>query len=338
MSFQSLTSPLPVQNLTVYPADMFRVIHGVNEGDAICDASDLVMEDIYELSDAAHTGRLAVATKEETGEFIIGADSELGQSGARLFLDCLVTFMGPNGSHDEALVLVEVDPEGAIAEIYLHALTPLHARAGYTLVTIDTGAAREKLAESACVSFTEGTRITLADGRQMPIERLQVGDRVLTRDSGPQEIRWVGHQTVRATGAFAPIRIAAGALNNEHALTLSPNHRLFIYQRVDAVKAGRKEVLVKARLLVNGTTVVQSEGGFVDYYQLLFDKHEIIYAEGIASESQFIDTATRPALPEEVSRRLRADTKASHGARELREGDLRSSDTVDLLRRASAAL
>ena len=337
MSFFDLSSPLPVQSLVVYPAEAFRVRHGVNEGDPIADASDLVMEDVYELDAAAASRRLAVATVEATGEFVIGAGSELGHPGARLFLDCLVTFMGPNGSHDEALVLVEVDPDGAIAEIYLHPLSPLEAKAGYTLVTVDTERAREKLAESACVSFTQGTRITMADGRQVPIEDLQPGDRVLTRDSGPQAVRWIGHQTVRATGAFAPIRIEAGALNNEHALTVSPNHRLFIYQRVDAMGAGKKEVLVKARLLVNGSSVVQSEGGFVEYYQLLFDKHEVIYAEGIASESLFVDGATRPALPDEVTRRLQEDTKASLGARELREADVVAKDAVDLLRRASVA-
>ena len=337
MSYFDLSSPLPVQSLVVYPASAFRVSHGVNEGDAISDASDLVMEDIYQLDAEAAGHRLAVATDEATGEFVIGAGSALGHAGARLFLDCLVTFMGPNGSHDEALVLVEVDQDGAIAEVYLHPLGPLHPKVGYTLVTVDTERAREKLAESACVSFTQGTRITMADGRQMPIEDLRPGDRVLTRDSGPQAVRWVGHQTVRATGAFAPIRIAAGALNNEHALTVSPNHRLFIYQRVDAMGTGKKEVLVKARLLVNGTSVVQSEGGFVEYYQLLFDKHEVIYAEGIASESLFVDSATRPALPDEVIRRLQADTKASLGARELREADLVAKDTVDLLRRASVA-
>jgi len=337
MSFLDLASPLPVQSLVVYPAEAFRVRHGVNEGDAIADASDLVMEDIYELDTGATTCRLAVASVDGSGEFVVGADSELGHAGARLFLDCLVTFMGPNGSHDEALILVEVDPEGAIAQVYLHPLGPLETKTGYTLVTVDTERAREKLAESACVSFTQGTRITMADGRQMPIEALRPGDRVLTRDSGPQAVRWVGHQTVRASGAFAPIRIEAGALNNEHALTVSPNHRLFIYQRVDAMGTGKKEVLVKARLLVNGTSVVQSEGGFVEYYQLLFDKHEVIYAEGIASESLFVDGATRPALPDEVTRRVQADTKANLGARELREADLVAKDAVDLLRRASAA-
>ncbi|WP_300516937.1 Hint domain-containing protein [Aliiroseovarius sp.] len=337
MSFLEISPPVPVQSLVVYPAEAFRVRHGVNEGDPISDASELVMEDVYQLAPDAPSRRLAVSTDEATGAFMIGAGSALGRPGARLFLDSLVTFMGPNGSHDEALLLVEVDPEGAIAQVYLHPLTPLAPKSGYTLVTVDTEHAREKLAESACVSFAQGTHITMADGRQVAIEALQPGDRVLTRDSGPQELRWIGHQTVRASGAFAPIRIKAGALNNQRDLILSPNHRLFIYQRIDAMGAGKKEVLVKARLLVNGTSVVQSEGGFVEYYQLLFDKHEVIYAEGIASESLFVDGATRPALPDEVSRRLRADTKASLGACELREVDVAAKDTVDRLRRASVA-
>ncbi len=340
MSFLDASSPLPVQSLVVYPAEAFRVTLGVNEGDAICDASDLVMEDVYALDAGARGQRLAVATDDSTGTFMIGADSELGRPGARLFLDCLVTFMGPNGSHDEALVLIEVDALGAIAQVYLHPLSPLVPKVGYTLVTVDTKRARERLAESACISFTQGTRITMADGRQVPIEDLRPGDRVLTRDAGPQKVRWIGHQTVRATGAFAPIRIEAGALNNDRTLTLSPNHRLFVYQRVDAMGAGQKEIMVKARLLVNGTTVVQTQGGFVEYYQLLFDAHHVIYAEGIASESLFINSATRPALPDEVSRRLHADpvdTKATLGAHELREADVVAKDTVSMLRRASLA-
>src|SRR5690606_17316517 len=123
-------------------------------------------------------------------------------------------------------------------------------------------------------------------------------------DNGPCEIRWIGRQVVRATGAFAPILIAKGALNNSGDLMLSPNHRLFIYQRRDRIRAGRSEVLVRARQLVNGHSVVQSDGGFVEYFQLLFDRHEIIYAEGIAAESLLVDTRVRPVIPDEVTRRL----------------------------------
>ncbi|MGB1695952.1 MAG: Hint domain-containing protein, partial [Paracoccaceae bacterium] len=37
-----------------------------------------------------------------------------------------------------------------------------------------------------------------------PIEELNAGDEILTRDAGVQEIRWIGRVTMRASGAFAP--------------------------------------------------------------------------------------------------------------------------------------
>jgi hypothetical protein len=50
------------------------------------------------------------------------------------------------------------------------------------------------------VRFARGTNITLASGAQIPIEDLKVGDRVLTRDAGPQQIRWIGNTTLRPSG------------------------------------------------------------------------------------------------------------------------------------------
>ena len=217
-------------------------------------------------------------------------------------------------------------------------LAPMEPHRDYALVAVDRDGAGARLAEIACVSFARGTRITMANGMQKPIEALAAGDKVLTRDNGPCEIRWIGTQTVRATGAFAPIRIAKGALNNSGDLILSPNHRLFIYQRRDRVRAGRSEVLVQAKHLVNGETVVQSDGGFVEYFQLLFDQHEIIYAEGIAAESLLVDTRVRAAIPAEVRSRLaRATGMADRGARlELDESVIDAKIAADLLRRASA--
>ncbi len=338
MSFHSSQAELPVRHLTVYRAEAFRVSHGVNEGDPLADASELLLEDIYRLDEFAEPERLGLAA-DETPVFHIAADSAAGQPGAPVYLDSLLTLMGPSSETREILVFVEVQPQsGLITQIYLHPLAPLEPKTGYTLVTIDRSGAAARLAAAAAVAFTRGTRITLADGRQRPIEELQPGDRVLTRDSGPQEVRWTGMQTLRATGAFAPIRIQPGVLNNTGELVVSPHHRLFIYQRVDALGAGRKEILVKAGLLVNGTSVTQEPGGFVDYFQILFDKHEIIYAEGIAAESVFIDPATRPGLPRELTRRLQTDSApAGLPGRELRAGDLaRRQDAVEILRRVSA--
>jgi hypothetical protein len=218
-------------------------------------------------------------------------------------------------------------------------LAPLQPRTDYSLDGINRDSARRKFAQVACVSFSRGTHITTMSGAQVPIENLRVGDMVLTRDDGPQEIRWIGQTTVRAVGEFAPIRISAGTLNNANDLVVSPDHRLFIYQRNDRIGAGRSEVLVKARHLVDGDAVTVQDGGFVDYFQILFDSHQIIYAEGIAAETLLVDTRTSPALPPELTDKLKSPLIGHTGRKHLRfevhERLLDRPNLAEQLRRAS---
>ncbi len=100
----------------------------------------------------------------------------------------------------------------------------------------------------------------------------------------------------------------------------------------------RAEVMVRAELLVNGDTVTRGDGGFVEYYQILFDNHEFIFAEGIATESLTLDVSTSAALPREVCDRLGIARPAKRGPRafEIVEGMLDSAIAADVLRRASA--
>lgn len=330
---QPQTAPRAAQSLPVYPGDAFHVVSGANLGDGISDASEMTLDDVYNLRADARTMRLSILGSGK--HFTIAPSSEIGRPGATLALDHCATFMCPDGTTVEAVVAVEVDGGYAVAS-YLLPLAPLAPQTEYALVRIDRRGARARLAEMTCVSFTRGTLITMADGTQRPIETLNPGDRVLTRDNGPRLIRWVGAQTVRATGAFAPIVIGKGVLNNANALTLSPNHRLFVYQRRDTLGAGRAEVMVKAEYLVNGDTVTRADGGFIDYFQLLFDQHEIIFAEGIAAESLFVDGAVRPALPDHVRRTLRRDAAADRAhALEIDRSLLDGMNAAELLRRSS---
>ena len=48
---------------------------------------------------------------------------------------------------------------------------------------------------------------------------------------------------------------------------------------------GESEVLVAAKHLVDGKLVTQDEGGDVTYIHMMFDEHEVVYAEGAATES-----------------------------------------------------
>lgn len=327
-----------IQSIPAFPAQSITVVHGANLGDPLSFADELELDDTYELTPGATLKRLSVSTAGDGG-LTVAADTVLGRGGNILHVDCCITLMCANGQTTEVIVLVEVDEAGDVEAIHAIPLAQMTPRTPYTLVGIDTAKARLKLAEVACVSFSRGTRITMASGAQRPIEALGIGDTVLTRDDGAQEIRWIGATTVRAMGEFAPVRIRAGALNNANDLYVRPDHRLFIYQRSDALGAGRHELLVRARHLVNGDTIVQQDGGFVDYFQLLFDDHQIIYAEGIAAETFLVDTRTRPALPADLSHKLAQDLPG-HSARahlefEVGRALLDRPDAAALLRRAS---
>lgn len=329
----------PAQSIPVFRSDAFRVTNGANLGDGLGFADELVMDDIYGLSPVAQRQRLSVRSTDKS-YFVVASDTQVGTPGGVVHLDCCATFMSGDGQTTEIIVMVEVDGEGDVVDTYILPLAPLDPNLDYALVGINQENPRKKFAQVACVSFTRGTRITMVTGEQRPIEELKVGDKVLTRDDGAQEIRWIGQTTVRAVGDFAPIVITKGTLNNINELVVSPDHRLFIYQRTDTIGAGRAEVLVKARHLVNDETVYRQDGGFVDYFQLLFDDHQIIYAEGIAAESLLVDTRTRPVLPRELSQKL-AERLPGHENRphldfEVQEGLIRRPDAAELLRRSSS--
>lgn len=333
-------SATSLQSLPVFQAGEFTVVDGANLGDPLMEADELVFDDVYALHPQARMARLTISGNGGDEGFCVAQGTECGTIGARLHLDSVATFMLSDGMTVEVMILVEVSAkDGVIEDIFLLPLTALAPSTNYRLIGVDREAAPSRFAEVACVSFTRGTRITMADGRQLAIQDLRPGDRVLTRDDGPQEVRWIGSNTVRATGEFAPILIAAGTLNNAGDLLVSPNHRLFVYQRRDTLNLGRSEVLVKAKHLVNGKTVTRASGGFVEYFQLLFDDHQIIYAEGIAAESLLLDRRTRPAVPKEVAEKLieglRRHEADRHAGMELPDTGI-SAEMAEKLRISSA--
>ena len=328
------TSP-QLQSISVWPAAHFIVSEGVAEGEPLSFADELVLDDTYTLAPDARPHPMTLEMPGNGAPFLVASASQVGLPKAQIFLDCCITLMGTDGTTYEGIVLVEV-VNGGVEEVYLLPLANLRPKTPYRLVGIDRQLATTRFAEVASVSFTRGTHITMATGAQVRIEDVRVGDRVLTRNDGPQPVRWIGETTLRATGDFAPVVVKAGTLHNLNDLVLSPDHRLFIYQREDKLGAGRSEVLVKVRHLINGQTVYRRDGGFVDYFQLLFDQHQIIYAEGIAAESLLIDHRTRAALPDHVGEVSRdGHSFRPHMDYEVHEQLLTRPDAVALLKRAS---
>jgi Ca2+-binding RTX toxin-like protein len=146
--------------------------------------------------------------------------------------------------------------------------------------------------ENVVPCFTPGTMIATVHGLR-PVEELDVGDQIFTRDHGVQEIRWIGHKPVAgeplAEARFlAPIRIMQGALGNdlpERDMLLSPNHRVMVSAPDMELMFGQSEVLVAAKHLTRMKGISSVLPKEVTYIHLMFDRHEIIWSDGIWSES-----------------------------------------------------
>ena len=134
--------------------------------------------------------------------------------------------------------------------------------------------------------FTSGTLIRTPTG-DVPIETLSIGDKVSTLDNGARPISWIGKQTVPAQGNLAPISFAEGAIDNTRELLVSPQHRMLISDWRAELLFGESEVLVAAKHLVNDKDICRVIGGEVTYIHIMFDQHEIVFAEGIPSESYY---------------------------------------------------
>ena len=145
------------------------------------------------------------------------------------------------------------------------------------------------------VCFAAGSRILTQTGERC-VEHLSVGDRVFTRDRNLQTIRWIGRRSLSARALqanpnLAPIRIRAGALGDglpTADLVVSPQHRILIGSRIAERMFASHEVLVAAKqLLALDGVEVATDIGRVDYYHILLDRHEVIFANGIGTESLF---------------------------------------------------
>lgn len=165
---------------------------------------------------------------------------------------------------------------------------------GQTLAT-DTG----YVTVTTIPCFVAGTLIRTPEG-EVPVEMLMPGMMVDTLDDGPQPLRWIGQRRVAATGALAPIRIRRGAFGNHEELLVSPQHRVLVRDAKAEMLFGEKEVLVAAKDLVDGRSVRRQPGGEVCYVHLLFDRHQILWSGGLATESFLPGPQTTALLDRDV--------------------------------------
>lgn len=132
--------------------------------------------------------------------------------------------------------------------------------------------------------FARGAHILTEFGYQ-PIETIRPGAAIQTTDRGFQPVVWAGSRVVAGMGEFTPIHIPAGALNNEEDLILSPQHRIYVGSHIVELFTGYSEALVPAHHLVGFNGIQRRPVPTVEYFHLLFERHELIFSNGLATES-----------------------------------------------------
>lgn len=146
--------------------------------------------------------------------------------------------------------------------------------------------------ENFAPCFTPGTMIATPKGERA-VEELRVGDKVITRDNGIQEIRWTGRRDLSRAElarrpALKPVLIRAGSLGAglpERDLLVSPNHRILIANARTSLYFDEHEVLVAAKHLIDGQGIVANDPDGVSYVHFMCDRHEVILANSAWSES-----------------------------------------------------
>ncbi|MEM7470857.1 MAG: Hint domain-containing protein [Pseudomonadota bacterium] len=292
--------------LPVYPAEGIRVCDGVNHGDPLSDPAILCTGDTYRLPHEAQPLSLVLDDTQDPQAprpvFTVSGSSEVEGAGVTASVTARLTFMTAIGALVEGLLVACGTPAH---RVYFHPLGPMEPGTEYTLIASEPDPTRIPLTDLTAMCFGRGTRITMSDGMQRPVEALKVGDRVLTRDNGMKPILWLGKRTVQAVGSFAPVVITPGVLGNAENVTVAQHHRILISDWRAEVMVGARDVLIQSKELVNGETVFIRSGGFVEYTQLVLDAHQVIYAEGIPSESLRMSDQILASLPKDVAASLR---------------------------------
>ncbi|NPD13698.1 tandem-95 repeat protein [Xinfangfangia sp. D13-10-4-6] len=146
--------------------------------------------------------------------------------------------------------------------------------------------------ENVIPCFTPGTMIATPRG-EVPVEELRAGDRVITRDNGIQEIRWIGEkalsgQDLRLNNHLQPVLVRAHSLGNglpERDMLVSPNHRLLVANDRTQLYFDEHEVLVAAKHLVGSKGIHQIASIGVSYIHFMCDRHEVVLSNGAWTES-----------------------------------------------------
>ncbi len=203
-------------------------------------------------------------------------------------------FIVTDGHQSFSVTVIEVPANAARLLMFYGDLPPRDCDLWVVRTQIDRTHSGAGAAEAGgVICFTPETRIATPVGPRL-IRSLRPGDRVLTKDNGPQEILWTGSRRMSGARLYAmphlrPVRFRAGAYGvgrPEPDLLVSPQHRMLLRGPSAQALFNTPEVLVRAQDLINDTTVtVDYALREVTYVHILLERHNIVFANGIETES-----------------------------------------------------
>lgn len=222
-------------------------------------------------------------------------------------------FIVTDGVQSFALTLIPVPDSGARLVMMLGDVPPVNRDLWVVRTSIDRARVAAGGREGGgVICFTPGTRIATPEGPKL-IQTLRPGDRILTKDDGPQEVLWTGNRRMSGARLYAmphlrPIRFRAGAFGNDRPepdLLVSPAHRMLVKGAAAQALFGTSEVLVRAEDLLNDASIMVDHAlREVTYVHILLERHNIVFANGVETESfhpsntalEMIDPAQRDVL------------------------------------------
>lgn len=222
-------------------------------------------------------------------------------------------FIVTDGVQSFALTIISVPDSGTRILMAFGDVPPAGRDLWVVRTSIDRGRVSAGGREGGgVICFTPGTRIATPTGPRL-IQTLQPGDLVLTKDDGPQPVIWTGERRMSGARLYAmphlrPIRFRAGSLGvdrPEPDLIVSPAHRMLLKGGAAQALFGTTEVLVRAEDLVNDSSIAVDHAlREVTYIHILLERHNIVFANGIETESfhpsntalEMVDAAQREGL------------------------------------------
>lgn len=214
------------------------------------------------------------------------------------------TFVVTDGRRSHVLTVIPVPGRSVPLVMTIGEVPPADVDLWVVRNDVALPLASDPVPHQGMICFAPGTLIATPLGFR-PVEALRPGDRVLTRDDGPQPVIWTGG--LRLTGArlhvmphLRPVRLRAGAFGAAapfRDLIVSPQHRVLVRGAAARALFNTPEVLVAAEDLADGATVaVDRSLREVTYLHLLFDRHQIVCANGVETESFRPDPAAADML------------------------------------------